>query len=736
MSVTPSGTVLTGALALAALLASCSRSPSTPSVDGLEIVAAGGDAQHGTAGVQLPEALRVVVREVATTRPVEDIRVRWTVEAGDAEIVGPDVAVTDVAGVATSSIRLGTTEGEIRVTASLVSDAARSASFRVFLVGTPVLESLTPDEAAAGERVVLTGENFSTVAEQNVVLFSGIRARVLEAAPDRLEVEVPSCLGARPVDVEARLGAVASEHLPFVVTEGGAVTELEVGEALDLTDEDGLGCVRLPGGAGVRYLAVTHTTSAVGAAAFGYELHGLAVPGGILAEAGPRPVDTGAPPASAPAPYAPRHASGSLQDELDRRLRALERTLAPAPGGLVLPERGPAGAPGAPPPVPVVGEQRDFFVYNGGEGTGAQAFDSVHATARYVGERVALFVDDDAPAEGFAHADLEAFAARFDEVIQPVVTETYGEPSDLDGNEVVVVLFTPVVNRMTPEDATSFVGGFFYGRDLLPQLDYSNAAEVFYALVPDPEGIHSGPRSVELVLGSVPAILAHEFQHMVHFNARVLTQPGGVQDALWMLEALAQMAEESVARYYLEVDSDTASAGLFRDGNRRRARLYLQSPDTISLVAASGRGTLGERGAGLLFLLYLDALEGGDLLWRLTNTQRSGVANIEAEVGRSWEDLVSDWWEATYRDEDGAGPDRRSYPGFDLPAFLGEPPPLAPPELGGVDFQAAGSLPSSAARYHLLRPPSGGSLSVRLGGPAGGPHATGAGMRLRIVRVP
>src|SRR5690606_32904313 len=151
---------------------------------------------------------------------------------------------------------------------------------------------------------------------------------------------------------------------------------------------------------------------------------------------------------------------------------------------------------------------------------------------------------------------------------------------------------------------------------------------------------------------------------------------------------------------------------------------------------ASGRGTLGERGAGLLFLLYLDALEGGDLLWRLTNTQRSGVANVEAEVGRSWEDLVSDWWEATYRDEDGAGPERRSYPGFDLPAFLGEPPPLAPPELGGVDFQAAGSLPSSAARYHLLRPPSGGSLSVRLGGPAGGPHATGAGMRLRIVRVP
>jgi len=129
-------------------------------------------------------------------------------------------------------------------------------------------------------------------------------------------------------------------------------------------------------------------------------------------------------------------------------------------------------------------------------------------------------------------------------------------------------------------------------------------------------------------------------------------------------------------------------------------------------VVSVGQGSLAERGAGFLDLLYLSDQEGTGLLGRLTRTTRTGVANVEAETGRPWGDLLVDWWSATYLDGLVPATGRLQYPSVDLRAFLGDNPfPLSPIAVSSLGVSDEGSLWSSSVRYYLLAPPPGGTLS-------------------------
>jgi hypothetical protein len=376
-----------------------------------------------------------------------------------------------------------------------------------------------------------------------------------------------------------------------------------------------------------------------------------------------------------------------------------------------------------------VGERRTFNVLNASGG-----FDQVSAEARFVGERAAIFIDETAPGGGFTDAQLDSLSDRFDQVIHPEVTGAFGSASDRDGNQRIIILFTPAVNRLSPRGASGFIGGFFFGIDLLPSATGSNNGEIFYALVPDPNGVFSDDILAAQVLQAVPAVLAHEFQHMVHFNERILVRSAAGQESLWLSEALAQMAEELVARAY-SLLGDNPSRDLFRAGARQRARLYLQRPDTVSVVVTAGQGSLPERGAGFLQLLYLDDQLGTGLLSGLTKTTRTGVANVEAETGMEWADLLADWWSAISIDGPGTESGPLVFPSIDLKTML-SPFPLNPFAVGPGDYASTGTLWSSSVRYHIVTPPgAGGTLSLRLGGDGGGPSSPQALLRLRIVRL-
>src|SRR5690606_2216800 len=136
--------------------------------------------------------------------------------------------------------------------------------------------------------------------------------------------------------------------------------------------------------------------------------------------------------------------------------------------------------------------------------------------------------------------------ALFDDPIFPTVTGAFGEPSDVDGNGRIIILFTPVVNELTPRGAAGFVAGFFYGLDLTEGAN-SNRAEIFYSVVPDPGGRYGDPRSRDDILRTVPGVLAHELQHMVHFHERMMRRQAPRPEAVWLSEALAHMAEDLVA---------------------------------------------------------------------------------------------------------------------------------------------------------------------------------------------
>jgi hypothetical protein len=683
-----------------------------------EVVIGSGDGQFAVVGTQLPSPLRVVVRSAATGQPRRGATILWDVVSGGATLVGATTVVTDSTGSAEVRVRLGPSPGEVGVRARL-SEQTSTAQFKAFGVDRPTLDSITPMSGAPGDTVTLSGTNFSPVPLQDVVLFSGIRGRVVSATGSSLRVVVPRCLPARYVDVHVQLGSVASEDsLTFSVVSNGAPTALQVGQVLDVADDEGLECHLLSGGVGVSYLALVYSGSTVGAARHPFSLTALSSAGGQL------PVAPSPPRSTAPPVEAPR----DLQSAWDQTVRALE--------GAAIRDRAPAvrrtgrvaAAPGAPAAVPAVGEARSFNVLNSQGG-----FERVGAIARSVGTQAAIFVDTLSPAGGFTTPELDALAARFDQVIHPRVTATFGSASDLDANGRVVVLFTPAVNRLTPAGSSSFIGGFFFGVDLLPSNNGSNAGEIFYAIVPDPSGVHGNTRSKTTVANVVPAILAHEFQHMVHFNERILVRGAGTQEALWLSEALAQMAEEMVRRDYVAL-GDTASQRVFREGTRARSRQYLLRPDTVSVIVTTGQGSLPERGAGFLNLLYLEDRFEGDLLARLTQTEATGVANVEAVTGVLWPRLLADWWAAIYLDQPTPAPGPLQYPDFDLPGFLA-PFPLTPTPIGASGASSAGSLWSSSVAYYLVSPGSGISLAIRLGGDAGGASPVHAALRLRIVRV-
>lgn len=706
-----------GAL-LGLIVGSCSPEPLAV-LSGLEIVIAEGDGQFGTIGQTLGTPLRVVVRSDVTLVPQEAVAVQWEVESGGATLVTGTVATTDETGSVEARVRLGPAPAEVAVRATVVNQPSATVLFSLHTVDPPELLGVSPTVGAAGDTVTVTGSNFSPVPEQNVVLFSGIRAAVAEASEGQLTVEVPACLPARNVEVSVQLGVVASDTEPFTVTGGGVVTPMAIGEVLDVADDSGFACHALSGAGGAEYLGIVYSAGTVGAAMHPFELTGLS--SAVAPVAAPLLLESFA-----------RSAEGRQANDAhiqwDERVRRREEQLVAHERSRMRVGPGLAPAQSGPTAVPTVGERRAFNVW-----VGANDFEEVSAVAQYVGGEVAIFVDEDAPDGGFNLSDLEEFAGRFDEVIHPEITSLFGTPSDLDQNERVIVLFSPVVNGLTPRGSSGFVGGFFFGNDLLPDNEGSNEGEVFYALVPDPVGIHSDPRTRKTVLNVVPAVLAHEFQHMVQFNQRFLGLDAG-QEALWLAEALAQMAEEAVARRYDEL-GDSQTADMFRAGARARAGHYLTDTEAVSLIVSTGQGTLAERGAGFLFLLYLADQEGTDLLGRLSTTTRTGVANVEAELGREWPETIADWWSATFLDGPGPESGVLAYPSIDLREYLGAPFPLVPELLGPGTVARSGLLWSSSVAYYRLAPDPSGSTSVRLGGEAGGPSSPQAGLRLRIIRI-
>jgi hypothetical protein len=289
--------------------------------------------------------------------------------------------------------------------------------------------------------------------------------------------------------------------------------------------------------------------------------------------------------------------------------------------------------------------------------------------------RALIFEDVTNPAGGFTAAEYQEIASSFDNLIWPVTTANFGEPSDSDGNGRVIILYTRAVNEMTPAGSASVFGGFYYGRDLFPRTGNaklgacatSNEAEMFYLLAPDPDGaVNGNKRSKETVRRSTQGTVAHELQHLINASRRIFVLSNNSSEETWLNEGLSHIAEELV--YYAAAGTgprqNIDEAGI-RSSQQRldafngfaiadfgRFRTYLEKTATQSPIEADD--DLETRGSAWSFLRYsADRRAGNDReLWQaLVNTSKSGLDNYEAVFGVAALDWLRDWTVSVYADD-------------------------------------------------------------------------------------
>jgi hypothetical protein len=360
-------------------------------------------------------------------------------------------------------------------------------------------------------------------------------------------------------------------------------------------------------------------------------------------------------------------------------------------------------------------------------------------TARLVhsGANVLVYVDEQsAPIGGFTDAEYSAFGGLFDTELYPIDRSTFGATSDLDGNGRVIVLYSPVVNRLTINsgECGEYVAGFFNPADLSGSAD-GNRAEVLYLSVPgEPTGGPTCPTlSAQALRNATPATFIHELQHVISYNQHVL-QRSGKSEETWLNEAMSHIAEELggklyESRYPCLAGPPCPAAGranpsqLFPDSaqgfltsNFLNAYDYFLSRRDFSLTSPTGFGTLEERGVGWLFLRWVADQRGDVSLAQLTQTSRTGIANVEAVAAESFPTLFADFLTATLLDDyPGAAPGqipsrlqftsrnlRAIYARLNTVAPLSFPTPY-PLDVATLDFSAKLNA-GSAERRNVMKP--------------------------------
>ena len=188
-----------------------------------------------------------------------------------------------------------------------------------------------------------------------------------------------------------------------------------------------------------------------------------------------------------------------------------------------------------------VNDTRDFWVetyFNSG------VFIQRQATLRAQGTYGNIWVmDTNFNSGGLTGANLittqqaEAFAKKFD-IIYPAETKIlgyeYGGGPGGDGGKDGDLRIQILIYDIVDNSGNVMASGFFWGKDFYPSGSEtkSNLAEIFYL---DASQMNGYPDYMY-------STLAHEFQHMIHFNQKVVKN--GVGSEAWYNEMLSMMTED------------------------------------------------------------------------------------------------------------------------------------------------------------------------------------------------
>jgi hypothetical protein len=415
--------------------------------------------------------------------------------------------------------------------------------------------------------------------------------------------------------------------------------------------------------------------------------------------------------------------------------------------------------------VPAVGSVRAFEVLSNASGT---ASSTVQARLVYAGSDVLIYVDTLAPANGFTSAQLQAFGQLFDQTLYPIDTAAFGPPTDIDQNDHVVMLMSQVVNSLTSATDCAnqgYIAGFFDEEDLAGGAGdpTSNNGEIFYSIVPDPNGASSCAHSVDDVDFSVPATFMHELQHLISFSQHVVMHNGDSEYG-WLDEGLSIVAEELGSLYYEQKcptpTCRSTPTQLFPDSSQGFIANFLYDsyqyallPDTASVTLHSDSDDgFSWRGGDWLLMRWLGDQMGTGIFKKLDQNTLTGVANIENSSGHSFPALFADFGLSLVTDSL-PGLARATAPVADRFATRnvrqlwnrlyqtssGSNVPLPyPVQLFPIttDTSTAVMDPGTGSYFRIDTPTNASTVTIQFSGPAGAALAAALHPQLSIFRLP
>lgn len=278
--------------------------------------------------------------------------------------------------------------------------------------------------------------------------------------------------------------------------------------------------------------------------------------------------------------------------------------------------------------LPEIGSQKSFWVVD-------PQGKEVKRTAilRHISAHALVYVDQQQ--DGLLPPDagqISTLLRHVEEVIYPTLLAKLGKPRDIDSNNRIQLLFTPVVNFHVGLE------GYFRGPDLL-----SDTEALFYFKQHSNEGellTLRFPKASELQYAfHLAGTIAHELAHLINWSHHFPVV--GIHQETWLDEGLAVLAADLTGFGF--------SAG--QPVDVERVRKALEAPESWSLVNWQAGTDPAGYGVSYLFTRYLYDRFGDFWLEQVFNP-KGAVAGMNAvleaidRVGQPMPDaasLLRDW---------------------------------------------------------------------------------------------